>query len=179
MSEDYKKLRTALEKGNLEKIKQLLDDGANPNAPDHRHESILHLAVRKGNAENSEITVDYLLNKAVNKANPNTATPDGWTALMEAAHVGKCNVAKILLEAGANPNTAKGYGWTALMEAAFEGHTEIVKILLEKVVNRNAALKVNWTALDAANLAWQNAKTSEEAKKFQEIVDMLQGKKTG
>ena len=176
MNEDYHELREALKGAYVERFKKLLDDGANPNAPDHRDKTILHLAVHERHAE---ITVDYLLNKAVNKANPNTATPDGWTALMEAAHVGKCNVAKILLEAGANPNTAKGYGWTALMEAAFEGHTEIVKLLLEKVVNRNAALKVNWTALDAANLAWQNSKTPEEAKKFQEIVDMLQGKKTG
>ena len=174
MKSDYHELREALKGAYVERFKKLLDDGANPNAYNHRHESILHLAVRKFHAEK---TVDYLLNKAVNKANPNTATPDGWTALMEAVHLGKCNVAKILLEAGANPNAAKGYGWTALMEAAYCGHTEIVELLLEKVVNRNAALKVNWTALDAANLAWQNAKTPEEAKKFQTIVDMFQGKK--
>ena len=112
-------------------------------------------------------------------ANPNATKEDGWTVLMEAANAGNLEIAKTLLKAGANPNAAKGYGWTALMEAAYFGHTEIVKLLLEKVVNRNAALKVNWTALDAANLAWQNSKTPEEAKKFQEIVDMLQGKKTG
>ncbi len=150
MKSDYKKLSKALKDGKVDDFKNLLKEGANPNAPDHRHESILHLAVRKGNAENSEITVDYLLNKAVNKANPNTATPDGWTALMEAAHVGKCNVAKILLEAGANPNAAKGYGWTALMSAAFEGHDKVVDILLKRGANPNAALNADWTALFSA-----------------------------
>ena len=150
MKSDYKKLSKALKDGKVDDFKNLLKEGANPNAPDHRHESILHLAVRKGNAENSEITVDYLLNKAVNKANPNTATPDGWTALMEAAHVGKCNVAKILLEAGAKPNTVKCYGWTALMEAAHFGHLEVVKILLEWKANPNMKLDGKWAALSAA-----------------------------
>ncbi len=144
-------------------------------------------AIKKGKEIARDDTKNKLdeLNKEIKdlitkeNASPNAKMDDGWTVLMEAANVGNLEIAQTLINAGANPNAAKGYGWTALMEAAYYGHMTIVSLLLEKVVNRNAALNANWTALDAANLAWQNAKTPEEAKKFQTIVDMFQGKKTG
>ena len=171
MNKNDENLFDAVATDDSAKIKDLLDGGANPNPINKNSDTPLHLAVRLRYIK----VVRALLDS--DKTNPNATKEDGWTVLMEAANVGDCDIAEILIDKGANPNTAKGYGWTALMEAAYCGHTEIVELLLEKVVNRNAALKVNWTALDAANLAWQNAKTPEEAKKFQTIVDMFQGKK--
>ena len=111
------------------------------------------------------------------KPNPNAFVDDGWTVLMEAAHVGDYDIAKTLLNKDANPNAAKGYGWTALMDAAYCGNTPIVELLLNAGANRDTTLKAYRNALDAANLAWENAETQEKAKAYRGIVDMLKGKK--
>ena len=170
MNKNDENLFDAVATDDSAKIKDLLDGGANPNPINKNSDTPLHLAVRLRYIK----VVRALLDS--DKTNPNATKEDGWTVLMEAANVGDCDIAEILIDKGANPNTAKGYGWTALMEAAYCKNAEVVSLLLKNGVNPNAALKSDWTALSAANLAWERAKTKEDAQEFMKIVKILQKK---
>eukprot|EP01046_Picozoa_sp_COSAG06_P009112 COSAG06_NODE_471_length_15318_cov_24.861029_9_plen_435_part_00 len=55
----------------------------------------------------------------------------GSTALMKAAHAGRLDLVRLLLESGAAVDAQQREGATALMAAAQEGHTEVVAALLQ------------------------------------------------
>jgi hypothetical protein len=61
---------------------------------------------------------------------PNTADPDGTTALTHAALVGDDNITALLLQANANPNLANKTGDTPLIIASRGGHVMVLKRLL-------------------------------------------------
>lgn len=72
-------------------------------------------------------------------ADPNETSPDGYSALLAAAHSGQRDVADVLLEHGADPN-ACGIGFTALHAAVLMGDLALVKALLAHHANPNAPL---------------------------------------
>jgi len=80
-------------------------------------------AVNDGDAN----TVAALLAKGVD---PDSADPDGNTALMLAARLGHRNVVQVLV-GRANVARMSAHGDTALNLAALGGHLEIVKILVD------------------------------------------------
>lgn len=57
---------------------------------------------------------------------------DGESALYMAAHHGKYDVVKALIQKGANVNITTDNGWTPLMAAANQGHLTIMQALLDK-----------------------------------------------
>jgi ankyrin repeat protein len=61
------------------------------------------------------------------------------TALAAAAALGRLEVARLLLEAGADPNLAIGTGGTPLMAAAANGHPEVLRLLLARGAAVDAA----------------------------------------
>ena len=83
----------------------------------------LYLACTNGNAP----IVERLLNAG---ADPNTALPDGETALMTAARTGNVDAVKALLARGANVTRARtAQGQTALMWAAAENNAAALTLL--------------------------------------------------
>jgi ankyrin repeat protein len=65
-------------------------------------------------------------------AHPNSASPEGQTALMTASRTGNPAAVRVLLDRGAEVGATEGYrGQTALMWAAAQGHAEIVRLLLD------------------------------------------------
>ncbi|MDP2815339.1 MAG: ankyrin repeat domain-containing protein [Rectinemataceae bacterium] len=100
-------LMQAVEKGDINTVKQLLDKGVDLNEIGYADRDI---TIR-------EITI----NKNIT-----------MTALAFAAWKGHTNVVKLLLDKGADINAVDDHGYTPLRSAIYKGHTDIVKMLLDK-----------------------------------------------
>src|SRR5258708_16691791 len=73
------------------------------------------------------------------KADVNSAQPDGATALGWAVHLGAAETAELLLTAGANVNVADEYGETPLTLACANGDAGLVRRLLKAGADAKAA----------------------------------------
>ena len=131
-------------RGEVERSKQLLEAGADPDALDAstRNSPLLYASV----AGHDEI-VALLLAAG---ANPNRQLDNlqtelgswkrGWTALHWATRFNQASVVAQLLAAGADPDMQEGSrtdGMTALQMAAYLGYEEIVELLLSTGTNPN------------------------------------------
>ena len=137
------KLLLAIRVVNDERVKLLLQEGANINQKDKRGNTALHYAAKHGFAEMVTLLLD-------NKANINQPNNNGWTPLWVAAETGKIEVVKLLLDNGANANPVDTEGNTPLHYAAYNGHTETCKLLLENGAGVNQANEYEETPLHQA-----------------------------
>ena len=164
--------------GDIEKVKDLLEKGADPNLPNfiggtplvqaatNGHKEVCELLILKGaNVNYSESIGGYtaLLWAASNGhqsvcelliskgADVNTTNNDGYTALHWAALKGYYAICKLLIENGAKLNVqTKEYGWTPLICAAIDGHTDVCKLLVENGADVSIKDNKGDTALGAA-----------------------------
>jgi uncharacterized protein len=109
-------------KGDVEKVRSLLDSGADVNAKDERGWTALLWAISRGQID----LVKLLLDKG---SDVNAKGEHGWTPLMEAANRGQLEVAELLLKKGADVNTKHEYGLTAMKIGKAKNYKEIVKLL--------------------------------------------------
>lgn len=125
-------LYKAAERGETERVKELLSKGANPDEQNHSGWTPLMIAV----AEQKVDTVKLLLE---NKSNPNLCNYKGRTPVMFASRYGNEAIVKILLEAGADPNfhMIGNADYCALGAAAVYGHKAIVELLLKAGADPN------------------------------------------
>ena len=84
------------------------------------------------------------------KASPNSAEPDGTTALHWAARNNDVPLAGKLIAAGANVSAANRYGITPLYLAAENGSAEMLELLLKSGVDANATVNLKESALMTA-----------------------------
>jgi ankyrin repeat protein len=103
-------------------------------------------AIRTGDSQ----TVRTLLKRHVD---PNSATPDGSTALMWAARYGNADVAELLLKSGANAKALNHYGATAMSLACTSGTAVLVGDLLAAGADANSPSPEGETALMTASRA--------------------------
>jgi ankyrin repeat protein len=143
--EDRFPLRSAVAKGDVEKVKELIAKGYNINTQDDANWTPLHNSAQAGRKEIAELLM-------ASGADVNAKNKDGWTALMFATVGGYTEIVKSLLEKGADVNAKNNDGWTALMFVMEKGYIEIVKSLLEKGADVNAKNKDGWTALTFATV---------------------------
>lgn len=147
----------ATESGDFVRVRALLEQKADANAPQADGMTALHWAAQHGNPDTVQLliaaradvkttsrygltplslacvrghaeVVGLLLEAG---ADPNTALPGGETALMTAARTGLLEPVRQLLAHGAQVNAREHQGQTALMWAAAEGNTEVVDALLD------------------------------------------------
>lgn len=109
--------------GKTERVKSLLDAGADAEAKDNDGMTALLAAVDEGHWE----TVRVLLDAG---ADANAKSEDGISALLAATYAGHTQTVKALLDAGAEVDAKDSDGWTALMQVT-NGGTEIVQVLLD------------------------------------------------
>jgi hypothetical protein len=122
MREIDKKLLDACEDGNLEKVKQLLERGADVNVRGKDGETALMIVSWYGKKKIAEL----LIKKGIDL---NAKDNFGRTALMYASWYGHKEIVKLLLEAGADVNAQDKDDITALMYAFKNGDEEIIKLL--------------------------------------------------
>ncbi len=127
----------------VERVKELLTEGANIKAKNKDGQTALMEAVSCENAELAK----FLLEKG---AEVNAKNNKGYTALIWAAD-GHMDAVKLLLEKNADINAKVDIsGTTALIYAANFGHADIVKFLIEKGADVNAKMNHGETALSKA-----------------------------
>lgn len=119
-------LLDAAARGDVEKVKSMLDKGTTVNVfRDGEGSTPLILACNNGHLAVAKLLLDK--GAAINQSNRN-----GWTPLMGAASKGSLELAKLLLKNGADLSARHAYGWTAEKIAAQKGHKQVVDLLVNK-----------------------------------------------
>jgi ankyrin repeat protein len=118
-------LHAACEKGSVEDVQLLLDQGADINGRDANHDPALHVALWNRRLEVAEVLIKY-------GADVNCREKTGWTPLMAASQLGYRDIAELLLDHGADVNAKKEDHWTALHLVSSHDHLEIVKMLIDR-----------------------------------------------
>ena len=132
-------LHLAVEKGNSETAKLLIEYGADVNAREGDVRNEKGVAIRAGN-NNTPLAeaATHLLTRMTDilieaGADVNAQSSGGFTPLMVAAGRGRTAVVKKLIEAGADVNVKAGNGKTALSLAAGRGYTETAEVIREHI----------------------------------------------
>jgi len=126
MDKINQELRSGVFDGDLEKVKDALDKGADVNTKDVlTGRNVLMLAADKGKKE----MVELLLNES---ADVNARSEGRWTVLMIAAEGGYGDIVELLIENGAEVDAENTNGKTALMRAIERGHRNVVDLLINR-----------------------------------------------
>jgi hypothetical protein len=135
--------------GHHEAMRALVAAGANPNALERDRYDVVTIAA----VANDVGTLRIALELGCSAKNI-TSRYDG-TALIAAAHLGRAEVVRILIKAGAPLDHVNNLGWTALIESIVLGdggrrHTETLRILVEAGASLSLADRNNETPLALA-----------------------------
>lgn len=128
MEEDVTAMIEAVAEGDVERVKELLNDGIYPNVQDIDGWTPLMWAAQDGNVE----MINTLIEAG---ADPNIIDYYEETALIKAIYSNNIEAINLLILSGADPNMADSLGWTPLMYAATNGNIEPVKALLDAGAN--------------------------------------------
>jgi hypothetical protein len=115
---------SAVMSGNYNKLKTLLDHGADPNAEINPGETALARAAWHGDTT-------YAATLLAHGALPDLADQEGSTPLIWAASNGNLETIQVLLKYKADPNHRDNQGRTALMRAVLNGHIRVAGYLIE------------------------------------------------
>lgn len=118
---DEAQLMNAARRGDIETVRALLKQGANPNIGDYWHDVPLMEAVRRDNLELAQLLLDA-------GANPNVKGR-GYTALGLAAKNGNVRLVEMLLRFDAVPDQKSDDGDTPMHAAALMGHSSVIDTL--------------------------------------------------
>jgi ankyrin repeat protein len=125
----------AAQKGDIERLKKALSNGANPNYFSNQRDGTLHAASRNASGEAALCARELVQRGARVSA---ALISNRNTALHEAASVGGKVVVEVLLETSpSSTGLTNSYGNTPLHASAAAGKPEIVKLLLEHSADPN------------------------------------------
>ncbi|TCJ03570.1 ankyrin repeat domain-containing protein [Cytobacillus praedii] len=158
---DQGQLIESAEKGDIEKVLQLLENGADINVTDNRGRTAVMAATYNNQVE----MVRNLIEKG---ADINIRDKNLNNVLLYAGAEGINEIVKLANEAGADPSLTNRFGGTALIPASERGHVEVVKELLTNSdIDVNHINDLHWTALLEAIIL------GDGGKKHQKIVQLL------
>jgi ankyrin repeat protein len=136
-------LHDAAKKGDIVKVRELLQQGADVNAKDNNQWTPLHVAAKYGKTKVAKLLIEQ-------GADVNAKDKYQLTPLHVAAYYDQTEVAKLLIEKGADVNAKDNNQWTPLHQAASNGKTEVAKLLIEKGADVNARSGIQETPLHQA-----------------------------
>jgi len=146
--------------GGYEKVKILLDNGADVNKMDWVRDTALIRASLAGHANITQLLLER-------GADVNIMNQYGNTALILASNNGRLEAVKVLLKYKAVVDATDSRGNTPLMLASQRGYLEIIQVLVENRANFNV---VNQDGKTALKLAIRN--------NYPETVEFLKSIKT-
>ncbi|MGE0446062.1 MAG: M56 family metallopeptidase [Vicinamibacterales bacterium] len=123
-------LFNAAERGRLARVRELIADGANPDAAIPGDGSPLIAAARNGHFDVSQALLDA-------GADPNLAVPGDGNPLIMAALNDRLDIAGLLLDRGADVNAIVQGDETPLINASAGGHLDMVRLLVDKGADVN------------------------------------------
>ena len=134
-------------KGNIEVLRLLLDNGADPNIQNRNGSTALIYALRRD-----------------------------WSRVNDLNDPGRINIIRLLLNRGADINIRDHIGRTVLMEASSFGKLEIVRLLLERGADPTITSKSGRTALTIAseNTKYRYGSGTPPDPVYIEIVELLE-----
>ena len=132
---------------NLERVRLLVEQGADKDQGDYYDRTPLYLASRHGYLKVTQYLGEQGV--ALDKASNNGATP-----LIVAAVNNRLEVCRYLLEQGSDRDKADNYGWTPLHCTSYRGYLEIATLLMSYGADLNARN-------DEGNLPIDIARTEE------------------
>ena len=136
-------IRRACREGDLERVRQLIQDGQDVNRGNRYGWTPLMLAAANGHNQ-----VMHMVRELIRAgADVNGQDKYKQTALHKASWKGHYGVVKTLAEAGANLNVQDVLGRTPLMEAAYNGHDQMVQELIRAGADVNGKDNNKRTAL--------------------------------
>lgn len=135
-------LLNAVGKNDMENVRKLLLNGANPNVRDYWLDSALLRAVRQDNFEMIVLLLEHGANVNVKGR--------GYTPLAMAAEKGNRPVVKLLLRAGADPDQKNDDGNSPLHVAAVMNRIEVAVALLDAQADLTLLNKKRMTPLGLA-----------------------------
>lgn len=141
-------LHMAADKGHLDCVQFLLQEGSDPGRPNRNGDTPLMLAAKRGHYSIVKLLVRYT-----------TSDPNGClnqfnlmrkSALHVATKAGSSKCVDILLSAGAIPDVRDSHGKTPLIVAAEQGYDDIVDMLIKARADVTAKTEDGWCALHMA-----------------------------
>lgn len=124
---------SAIKNGDLKKVKQLLDDGTDPNEK-QRQRTPLMVAARSANVAAVSVLLDRGVELEAQDRHGNTAlmlAAGGWNYNGKDKEEKCLDVVNTLLKSGANPNACGKRGQTALRYALGAGNRRVMELLSE------------------------------------------------
>jgi len=118
-------LHIAAQKGEISRLKLLLENGAPVDVLDRDEASPLHHAAYNGHMKCVKKLLDF-------NADIELKDSEGSTPLHNAAFQGHDEICEVLIKKGASVEVEDMQGGTPLLNAACNGHDEVVKLLLKK-----------------------------------------------
>lgn len=119
---DWSDLKIAAKKGEVKKVRRLIEQSIDIHRTDDQGWTALMFAVQEGHQGVVELLIEQ-------SADVNVRGEEGWTPLMLAALEGDVQIVKLLIEAGANINAKNDYDWSVYMFAILSKNNEIIQIL--------------------------------------------------
>lgn len=130
-------LHWAVHDNAVDEVRRLIAAGANVNAKNDFGATPMSEAAMVGNTAVIKMLLDA-------KADPDSPSADGQTALMVVSRTTNVEAARLLIAAGANVNAKESQrNQTALMWAAAQRQAEMVKLLVSKDADTNARTMLN------------------------------------
>jgi hypothetical protein len=135
-------LHQAINRHDLIAVRQLLSEGANPNALDRDgHPLLMSATTDDENAAIIQLLID---------SGADVNAQRGWALTWAMGKQDNPKNVAILLKAGAKVNAREGDSSTILMSAALDGHADIIQLLLSAGADVNARSEDGRTAIDYA-----------------------------
>jgi ankyrin repeat protein len=151
--------------GHIRRIRELVQDGADPNIRNSTGYTPLLVAAWKGDAE----ACVFFIEKGTDV---NATDKEGRTALMHAVRGGQAEICALLIENGAGVNAKDKTGWTPFIYAAHWGRTKICALLIGNGADIEATDKNGNTALG-------NAKSSNGRKETVAFLGIMESMEKG
>ncbi|PEZ84097.1 ankyrin repeat domain-containing protein [Bacillus sp. AFS017274] len=131
----------AVERNETERIRSLIEQGADINTQDSEGRTATMIATYNNDVETAKILIEA-------GADVNIQDDMKNSPFLYAGAEGYVNILKLAIEAGADPSITNRYGGTALIPASEHGYVEVIKELLTKTdIDVNHVNDLGWTAL--------------------------------